>query len=1156
MPDKPFVHLHLHTQYSFLKSLVKFEPLAKKVSELGMEAVAITDQGCMFGAVQFQGIARKSSIKPLLGAEVNVTPGPATEKTGKPRDSFHLQLLVINDKGYHNLCQLLTKGYFDGFYYTPRVDHEMLAQHSEGLIAITASMRGEVATLQARGQRPQALEAAQFLATTYGENNVYLELQDLGWDGQAVANEQMRAIAAEVGLPTVVTNHVHYLDQEDAYPHEVLMCLGSKRILSDVGRFRFPSDQFYLKSPEQMWALFPDDEEALRNTVAIADRCEFAFPDETTYHFPTHPDLEDQDPVEALAKVSWEGLEQRLVKVKERLGDEQFIAMEPVYRERLEEELGIIKEMGFPTYFLIVHDFVRWAKENDVPVGPGRGSGAGSLVLYSLRITEIDPLRFDLLFERFLNPERISMPDVDIDFCQEKRELVIRYVNETYGGRERVCQIITYGKMLAKAVVQDVGRVMGMEFADRLKIGKAIPNQIGITLEKAVQLEPKLREMQAADPQVDKLLKIAERLEGNCRQAGVHAAGLVISDRPLVDYLPLAVVSDTVTTQYDMKYAEQIGLVKFDFLGLKTLTQINEALSIARARGRSELTFLEFNEITLGDKAAYKLLTAGDTLGVFQLESSGMRQLISTMKPNRFEDIIAAVALYRPGPMGAGMHTEYVERKHGRAKVSYPHPSLEPILKNTYGIIVYQEQVMQIVQVMADFSLGRADRLRRAMGKKIMAEMEEHRVDFVAGAKAKGIPEKTSEEVYDLVFNFASYGFNKSHSAAYALVAYQTAYLKAHFPEEFFASLLTTESSNTDKVLLYIDDCRQHGIRVLPPDVNESRWRFTVVDEGVRFGLTAVKGVGEMAIQSILEARKEKGGRFDSIDDFLVSVDLQKVNKRVMESLIKCGAFDSLGHTRAALMAGLDPLMESAIRTARDKAIGQASLFGAQETATQFRIPDVPPWPQKEMLAHEKGALGFYITGHPMDGYRDEVKRFASHNTESLKRASDGDAVAMAGILTGVQRKINKRNQPWGVARLEDRRGGVVVKFFAKKYDEFQDVLVEDLPLLVEGKVQVQTDGSVELLGDTARKLEDVRSDKTKQVWIDLSMEAVDAARLKALTALLEGHEGTCSAYLRLTNPGETEVDVRLPKSIKVAASDDLREGVNELFGGPVLRFR
>ncbi len=1156
MTDQPFVHLHLHSQYSMLQSTIKAAPLVDQVLGLGMSAVAITDQANMFGAVEFHDKARKKGVQPILGAEVYLAPSGRTEKNRK-RDNFHLQLLICNEKGYQNLCQLLTLGYFEGFHYVPRIDRELLATRGEGLIAITSSQRGEVAVQLTRGRRDEAIETCRFLEQTFGEGNVYLELQDVGWDGQRAANDAMRQLAREQGLPLVVTNHVHYLEQGDSYPHEALMCLGAQQTLQDVDRMRFPSDQFFLKSPAQMWALFPDDAEALKNTVAIAERATFGFPDETTYHFPILPGMEGEDMSAALRERAEAGLVKRLETVRERVGDESYEALLPVYRARLDEELGIIKSMGFSDYFLIVGDFVGWAKDHDIPVGPGRGSGAGSLVLYSLRITDIDPIRFDLLFERFLNPERISMPDVDIDFCQDRREEVIQYVNDAYGGREKVCQIITYGKMLAKAVIRDTGRVMGMTYGEVDRIAKLVPDQLKITLPKALKQEPRLVEACKEDPRVDKLLEIAQRLEGNTRHAGVHAAGLVISDRPLVDYLPLAVVTGTSVTQYDMKYAEQIGLIKFDFLGLKTLTQINDALAMARAQGKTELDLCAFNNCDLGDQETYQLLGRGDTLGVFQLESSGMRQLIGSMKPNTFEDIIAVVALYRPGPMGAGMHEEYVERKHGRKRVTYPHETLRPILENTYGIIVYQEQVMQIAREMAGYSLGGADQLRRAMGKKKIEEMEKHRGLFIDGAKDRGIPGKTAEDVYELLAHFAEYGFNKSHSAAYALIAYQTAYLKAHLPEEFFASLLTIESSNTDKVLLYIDDARKHGIEILPPDVNESRWRFTVVEGGVRFGLSAVKGIGETAIKSILAARKELG-RFDSIDQFLGHVDQQKVNKRAMESLVKCGAFDSLGHPRAALMAGLDGLMESAARAARDREVGQESLFGATTPGVQARVPDVPEWKEKERLAFEKEALGFFITGHPMDAYTEEVERFATHDTATVREASDGASVSIAGIVTTVRETITKRGQGdrMGIARIEDLVGGIEVVFFPRTYKDAQAALIPDVPLLIEGSVKVGSDGSVDLVGDDVRLLQDVREARTKQVWIDLDVAWVDEDHLRQLRECLAAHEGGCSAGIKLTIPGQTETELRLPDDLRVEAVDALRDEVNQIFGRKVVRFR
>ena len=1154
MSETPFVHLHLHTQYSLLQSLIKSGPLVERVAELGMDAVAITDQTNMYGAVEFQAVARGAGVKPIFGAEVYLSPYGRTVRQGKRRDNFHLQLLIQDEIGYRNLCILLTRGYFEGFYHVPRIDHELLSEHCDGLIAISSSMRGEVSALVQRGQREEALDATRYLARTFGEGRAYLELQDLGWEGQRECNAGVREVAAEIGVPLVVSNHAHYLRQGDAHPHEALLCLGGQQTLGDVGRFRFPSDQFYLKSPEQMWALFPDDPEALTATVDIAERCQFAFEDNPKYHFPVRPGTEGQDPSVELARIAGEGLEARLVAVRKRLGDEKFAEAEPVYRARLEEELGIIDGMGFSSYFLIVHDFVAYSKENDIPVGPGRGSGAGSLVLYSLRITEIDPIRFDLLFERFLNPERISMPDVDIDFCKDRREEVIRYVNEAYGGRDRVCQIITFGKMLAKAVIRDVGRVMGLTYGEVDTIAKMIPDQLGITLDEAIKVEPKLRDAARKDPRVDKLLAIAHHLEGNCRNAGVHAAGLVISDRDLNEYLPLSVVSDTVTTQFDMKYAEKIGLIKFDFLGLKTLTQINEALRIARARGKTETTFLEFNEIELEDKATFQLLSRGDTLGVFQLESSGMRELVSTMRPSSFEDIIAAVALYRPGPMGMGMHTQYVERKNGRARVEYPHAGIKNLLRNTYGIIVYQEQVMQIAQQMAGYSLGMADQLRRAMGKKIVAEMEKHRVGFVEGAAERQVEGRKAEEVFDLLAEFAKYGFNKSHSAAYALIAYQTAYLKAHHTREFYASLLTIERSNTDKVLLYIDDARKHEIRVLPPDVNQSLWGFTVVDDGIRFGLSAVKNVGDTAVESVIEGR-EQVGRYESVDQFLENVDPKRVNKRVIESLIKCGAFDSLGHTRSSLFACLDALVETASRTAQDKAVGQESLFGGQPAAG-VQIPDLGEWPEKERLANEKEALGFFISGHPMDAYTEEVDRFANQDTTSLQQCKDGADVAIAGTLSGVQRKLNRKGDPWTLARLEDMVGGVAIKFFAKANREYGDALVEDVPLLVEGRASRGLDGSVELLGDKVRLLETVRQEGTRQMWLHLAADRVDEGNLDKLRTLLEASPGPCKTGLRLTVGGETTIDVNLPEPIQVAATDDLRDGINRLFEGRGVKYR
>ncbi|MCK6528187.1 DNA polymerase III subunit alpha [Myxococcota bacterium] len=1168
MADRSFVHLHVHTQYSLLQATAGPKAVLKKAKELGQPAVAITDQGNLFGGVEFFKAAKDAGVHPVIGVEVYVAAGSRFDKSSK--DHGNLVLLVRDAEGYRNVCKLVTAGYFDGFHYKPRIDFELLSQHAAGLIALSGCGRGEVARHVSRGDMRGAREVAERYAALFEKANppsaaggpsYYLEMQDTGWPDQRRVNAGLREIAREVGLPLVVSNHVHYVEQADAFPHEALLALGSQKTLDDEFRFRFPSDQFYMKPTDLMWALFEGDEEALRATAEIAERCRFKF-DFSTYHFPVYPELKGKDPKEVLVSGAREGLERRLVQAKAAWRGEDWGSREAQYRERLEVELDCIEKMGFAAYFLIVANFIQWAKDHDIPVGPGRGSAAGSLVAWSLRITDIDPMPYDLLFERFLNPERVSMPDVDVDFCQDRREEVIRYVRDAYGGERRVSQIITFGKMLAKGVIRDVGRVLGLSFSEVDKIAKLIPGVLGMTLAQALVQEPRLRELKESDPKVHKLLEIALRLEGLNRHASIHAAGVVISDADLDEYCPLYKdAQGTVTTQFDMKSVESIGLIKFDFLGLKTLTQIAHALDGARAAGRTEYTFQSFNDVPVDDPGVYELLSRGDTLGVFQLESSGMRELLRKLKPSNFEDIIAVAALYRPGPLGSGMVDTFVECKHGRQKVSYPVPQLEPILAPTYGVVVYQEQVMQIAQRLASYSLGEADLLRRAMGKKKPEEMAKQKTRFLEGCAANGVAGAKAEEIFDLLAKFAEYGFNKSHTAAYALIAYQTAWLKSRLPAWFMASLLTIESANTDKVMLYINDCRERGIEVLPPDVNESALKFGVVDDArVRFGLTAVKGVGEGAIESILEAR-QKVGRFRTIDDFMENIDLRRCNRRVLEALIKCGAFDSLGYRRAALFEGLDKLMERANQAARDREVGQFSLFGggAKAAAPQggYRVPDVPEWPERKRLSLEKEALGFFITGHPMRSYAQEIKRYTTDTTETLADRSDRAEVAVAGMIGGLKETMTKGGDRMAFLTLEDMVGSVEVVVFPKTYAAHAAAVQTEVPVLVRATVdRGGSDEGVKLLAEEVRLLSDVQASRTQEVVLHLETREVDEARLLRLKEVLERHRGECATAVHLTSPGESRTLLRLPDSVRVQAVPALVEDTETLFGRKVVVFR
>jgi DNA polymerase-3 subunit alpha len=915
-----------------------------------------------------------------------------------------------------------------------------------------------------------------------------------------------------------------------------------------------------------MAALFPDDGAALDATVSIGERCDFDF-DFGTYHFPVYPHLDGRTPEEVLREVTGAGLKPRLEVVKKRYTGDDWEAQEKVYVDRVEEELGIIEQMGFAAYFLIVYDFTNWAKDHDIAVGPGRGSGAGSLVLYSLRITDIDPIPYDLLFERFLNPERVSMPDVDMDFCQFRRGEVIDYVNDAYGGETRVTQIITFGKMLAKGVLRDTGRVMGLSFGEVDKIAKLVPDRLGIKLAEAVKEEKKFRRAMAEDPKVDRLVKIGMGLEGTTRHASVHAAGVVIADDDLREYCPLykgAGDGDPGVTHFDMKWAEEIGLIKFDFLGLKTLTQIQHALDMARAAGKTDWNFFSFNDVPLDDKAVYELLAHGDTLGVFQLESSGMRELLRGLKPTRFEDIIAVAALYRPGPMGMGMHDTFVERKHGRERVTYPHPMLEPILEDTYGGIVFQEQVMQIAQVMGGYSLGQADLLRRAMGKKKEEEMKRHRGIFKEGAASKGVDEKMADKVFDQMAEFAKYGFNKSHTAAYGLIAYQTAWIKHHLPAEFFASLLTIESANTDKVLLYMDDARRHDVKVLPPDLNESQRSFTVVGDKVRFGLTAVKGVGDAAIAAILEAR-EKAGRFERIDDFLSSVDPSRVNKTVLEALIKCGAFYTMGHTRAELHESVERLVDYMKRQTQDRNSGQVGLFGGgggggggEGGAGRLNIPERPEWPERQRLAMEKEALGFYITGHPMSSFAAEIDTFSSHTTAELVEAKRETEVRLAGIAAASKIVTTKAaGKRMAFVTFEDMLGSVELTVFPRLFEKAEMLLADSSePLLIHAKVDdVTEEGLVKLLADKVRSLAEVREEETSIVRFRFQPgEATDDA-LKALERLVQQHPGRARSKVVLSTPHDTEVTISLPERWMVRPSREMMEAGEAAFGRQITAF-
>ncbi|KAA0894136.1 DNA polymerase III subunit alpha [Oryzomonas rubra] len=1169
METPPFVHLHLHTQYSLLDGAIRVEDLVHKAEDYHMPALAITDHGNMFGAVEFYLKCQKAHIKPILGCEVYLAPESrfSKEARGISDAAYHLILLCQNLEGYRNLSYLTSAGYKEGFYYRPRIDRELLKEHSNGLIALSACLKGEVAMQCGRNKMEDALATARWYSELF-EDRYYIELQENTLAEQDVVNKRLLEIAGELKLPLVATNDCHYLNREDARAHEVLLCIQTGKTMSDPTHMKFTADEFYVKSPEEMVKAFSYAPEAIANTVAIAERCDLELPLGKEYFFPHFEPPAGKTHGEMLEHLATEGLKERMVTILAKYPD-MTLERQQAYFDRLRIELDCIHQMQFPAYFLIVSDFINWAKDHGIPVGPGRGSAAGSLVAYSIKITDLDPMPYNLLFERFLNPERISMPDIDVDFCMDRREEVIQYVVEKYG-RERVCQIITFGTMKAKAVVRDVGRALNMTYGDVDRIAKLIPDDLKMTLAKALEQEPQLKELAAADPQIKNLLETAICLEGLARHAGTHAAGVVVAPRQLEEFLPVYKDQKTgsINTQYSMKYVEMVGLVKFDFLGLKNLTVIQNAVKLVREGKDPEFDITRLRD---DDKASYDLISSGNTTGIFQLEGSGMKEMLVKLKPSCFEDVIAACALYRPGPLGCGMVDEFIERKHGRQKVVYDLPQLEPILKDTYGVIVYQEQVMQISRTLAGYSLGRADLLRRAMGKKDPAVMAKEKEPFLAGAKAQNIDPKKAEAIFDQMAKFAEYGFNKSHSAAYALIAYQTAYLKSYYPVEFMAALLTCDMDNTDKVIKSIGDCREQGIEVLPPDVNKSGLSFTVVGKSMRFGLGAVKGIGTGAVEAILEARAE--GPFKDIYDFCERVDMRRANKKVFEALIKCGAFDSTGAFRSALMEGLEQAMSYGQKIQEEKASAQVSLFDTAEVVRHngnggMHLPDVQEWPDKEKLGYEKEALGFLITGHPLDRYVDDIKRLTNSEIAHLSEMPDGCEVRVCGIVSAFREIPTKKGDRMCFATIEDLTGSVEITVFPDTYVETSTLLKSDDPLLVTGKLEKTEKGAKILVSrpspDNGRRgghhrdpgpagdiklLQDARAMTTKRVCFTLRTDDLPVERLDALKTIIQRYHGSVPACIHFLIPQRSRATMPLPPDLSVMASDDLRLEVERLFG-------
>ncbi|MEW6219336.1 MAG: DNA polymerase III subunit alpha [Thermodesulfobacteriota bacterium] len=1159
-PVSDFVHLHVHSEYSLLDGAIRLPSLVNQAKAFSLPAVALTDHGTMHGALEFYERATKAGLKPIIGCELYVAPGSRRERQAASASeaAFHLVLLAMNKAGYQNLIHLASIAQLEGFYYKPRIDKEVLAQLNEGLIALTACLHGEIPHAILGGHLEAGRKHLAEYRAIFGDR-FYLEIQENGLPEQAIVNQGLKTLARETGVPLVATNDCHYLTREEAHAHEVLLCVQTGKTIQDQGRFRFSTDQLYFKSPAEMIALFADCPEAIAATREIAERChlELSF---GQHHFPIFPVPEGESLESVFEAETRQGAE---VRLQELAGRGQLTAeLEKTYRHRLDMEIDVIRKMGFAGYFLIVADFINWAKKRDIPVGPGRGSGAGSLAAYCLRITDLDPIPYGLIFERFLNVERKSLPDFDVDFCQERRGEVIRYVQEKYGGEEHVAQIITFGKMKARAVIRDVGRALGMPFADVDRIAKLVPEQLKITIRDALEQEPRLKDAQARDPQTAELLAIAQVLEGLPRHTSTHAAGVVVSPGPIWEYLPVCRGKDgEILTQYDMKYTEKTGLIKFDFLGLKTLTVIDRAVKlIGREQGRP----LDIAAIPLDDPKTYDLLCRGDALGVFQLESSGMRALLTSMRPELFTDLVALVALYRPGPLDSGMVDTFVDTKHGRKPAAYPLPQLEPVLEETYGVIVYQEQVMKIANILANYSLGEADILRRAMGKKDPEVMKAEKGRFLAGAEANRVPRDKAEHVFDLVEKFAGYGFNKSHSAAYALVAYQTAYLKAHYPAQFMAALLSCDMNNTDKVVLYINECKDHGIEVLPPDINESDQDFTVVGGRIRFGLAAVKNVGGSALESITEARSQDGP-FASLEEFCARVDSRRVNRRVIESLIKAGAFDSLGGRRPQYLAILDQALEQAQAAQRDRQSGQLSLFAAlPETTTAdvlaIPLPAVEEWPDKLRLAQEKETVGFYLTGHPLDSFREDLKAVTDADCLGLAEWPENGLVRVGGLVRTLKEHKSKKGDRMGFVTLEDLSGSIEVVVFPEVFARSAHLLTTEEPIVVLGIAkrddrEEREEKAVKIIAEAVDSVAEARKRYTEGARIVLDPRQVDRGRLTALKGLLYRHPGPCPVAMTVHFDGRGEVDISMPEDLAIGPSRDLTQEVNRLLGYPAIRY-
>ena len=1136
-----FTHLHLHSDYSLLDGACKIEKVIDKVQLLGMNSVALTDHGNLFGAVEFHDIARKKGIKPIIGCEMYVAPASRLDRTGRPSDTeennFHLVVLAENNEGYQNLLRLVTRANLEGYYYKPRVDKELLAKYSKGLIVLSGCLSGEVAVNLLNGNFDGAMKVAGEYREIFGAGNYFLEIQDHGLADQLRINPHLVQMASRLEIPLVATNDSHYIHKEDAHAHDVLLCIQTNRTLSEQNRMRFGTNGFYIKSPEEMMHVFRELPQSIHTAGEIGKRCDVDLRTKG-YLLPLFPVPEGYTPAAYFEKIVREGYKARLPKLEKMQEEKQLRHQLWEYEQRLAMEIGVIQQMGFEGYFLITWDFIKHSKEQNIPVGPGRGSAAGSLVAYCMQITDIDPLQYDLLFERFLNPERISMPDIDIDFCGRRRGEVIDYVTQRYG-RENVAQIITYNTLAARVVTRDVGRAMEFPYSQCDKLAKMIPNELHITLDSAIQNTPLLQEA-IKDPKVQEWIDIAKKLEGLVRNASIHAGGVVIAPKPLMELVPLfRSKEDVITTQYDMKILERLGLLKMDFLGVATFTILDDTLQYIREYLGKEVRLLD---IPLNDAKVYQLFTEGKTNGVFQFESSGMKALLRKFKPERFEDLIMLNALFRPGPMQ--MLEDCISRKHGKVKIQYLLPQLEPFLKETYGIIVYQEQVMQIASKIGGFSLGEADLLRRAMGKKKMDVMQAQRERFIHGAKERSIDTNKAAELFDVMEKFAQYGFNKSHSTAYALVAYQTAYLKTYYPEPFLAALLSSQIDRRGEVVRYFHECRDMGIKILPPSINDSGERFSVEGDTIRFGLAAIKNVGGAAIQSIAKARE--GGKFESLEQFYERVDTRAVNKRVVESLIKSGSMDNFNIPRKQLIQQLDHILEDVAR--KERHAGQATLFDLSEVRPVVsKVASTEDFLEQEKLAHEKETLGYYISGHPLHKYKELLETYTT-SLENIDSTWDGKEVLLGGIIGAIKQVKTRKGDFMAYLELEDLTGMIEVTVFPELFRNNLLEIIPEAEMIVRGRLEIEEE-TRKLIASDVIPMKNARELLSQQLKVHIYLPGMENEKIDRLKSIVEQYRGDCNLVFILKRPEQFVASLSPSPVFRVRPSRDFVFALEQLLG-------